>query len=445
MPDLVYFPQQMFYQSFLPYCLVGLAAFLEGPITILTTGAAVSLGKLQALPALFALIIGNLTADFGWYSLGRFSRLEWLERLCIKAGIDLDDIKELEKNIHQHAPHLLFLSKLTVGLPIPTLITIGLHRVEISIWIGWLVLGELIKTSILAAIGFLFASGVQKVFNSVETVMFIITITILLISISIFYSRHHKGSMIRRQFNDSKNAQMNETIEIKQTTLPQNDRGIVVIPACNEESHVAAVVQSALNNLPVLIVDDGSIDNTAQQSESAGAFVLKNPKNLGKGASLQSGFRYALTHGYNFAVTLDADGQHNPHEIPKFLQAYADSHSDLIIGSRDFSLMPPIRRLSNTLGTKIFSWAVGKPIIDNQSGYRLISRRLMEILEGSDEQGFEFEVEMIVRCLLHSCKIQWVPIQTIYGGERSHIQPIRHGLRFIRACLKANRVLKNSS
>ncbi len=104
---------------------------------------------------------------------------------------------------------------------------------------------------------------------------------------------------------------------------------------------------------------------------------------------------------------------------------YAEKPYDLIIGRRDFSQMPIVRRISNTLGSKIFSWAVGKPIPDNQSGYRLISRRLLEVLRESEEDGFEFEVEMIVRCMLRRYKMKWIPIRTIYADEKSYIHPLR--------------------
>jgi glycosyltransferase involved in cell wall biosynthesis len=135
-------------------------------------------------------------------------------------------------------------------------------------------------------------------------------------------------------------------------------------------------------------------------------------------------------------LTLDADGQHDPQEIPKFLESYQDNQADLIIGERDFSQIPPVRRLANTLGRLSFSWALGQNIPDNQSGYRLISRRLIEAVLDSDEQGFEFEVEMIAICVRCSYTLAWVPIQTIYSGESSHIDPLHHVRNFTRMVLK---------
>jgi glycosyltransferase involved in cell wall biosynthesis len=221
-------------------------------------------------------------------------------------------------------------------------------------------------------------------------------------------------------------------------------RGLVVIPAYNEERSVACVVGSALAYLPVMVIDDGSADDTARQARLAGAVVLSSLKNQGKGAALQAGFKQALELRYDFVITLDADGQHDPDEIPIFLEEYNARQPDLIIGQRDFSLMPPVRRVSNSLGTRIFSWAAGKQIPDNQSGYRLISRRLLEVLCKPGESGFEFEMEMIVRCLLKAYKMAWVPIRTIYGEEKSHIHPLRHVVKFMQVSLRTQRLLRTS-
>ncbi len=207
---------------------------------------------------------------------------------------------------------------------------------------------------------------------------------------------------------------------------------LALIPAYNEAAHIAEVVIGALTHLPVLVVDDGSADDTAARAEEAGATILRQTPNQGKGTALRSGFRWALDAGYEAVITLDADGQHDPAEIPKFLDAYTDRGADLIIGARDFSQMPFIRRLSNTVGGWAFSWAIGQPIRDNQSGYRLISHRLLEGILASDEAGFEFEVEMIVVCIQCDFKLDWVSIRTIYAGETSHIHPWHHTVNFFR-------------
>lgn len=219
---------------------------------------------------------------------------------------------------------------------------------------------------------------------------------------------------------------------------------LAVIPAFNEASRIEPVIRGASQYLPVLVVDDGSGDDTAGEAEKAGAIVLSLDPNQGKGAALRAGFRKALADGFEAVVTLDADGQHDPAEIPGFLQVYEEQQADLIIGKRDFKDMPPIRRLANTLGETTFSWAIGQPVPDNQSGYRLLSRRLMLALDEGTEPGFEFELEMIVICVRNDFTLAWVPIRTIYAGESSHIDPVHHLTNFLRVAWKTRRASQSN-
>ena len=217
---------------------------------------------------------------------------------------------------------------------------------------------------------------------------------------------------------------------------------IAVIPGYQEGTRIAAVVSVARQHLPVVVVDDGSTDDTAERAEAAGATVIRQVPNQGKGAALRAGFRHSLAHGVHGVVTLDADGQHDPAEIPRFLAAYERSHPELIVGRRDFRQMPPVRRLSNTIGGWILSRSVGRPIPDNQSGYRLIGARLMTAMLESDEDGFAFEVEMIARCIALDLPMAWVPIRTIYAGESSHIRPWAHFRSFVGAARDARRIVR---
>ena len=217
---------------------------------------------------------------------------------------------------------------------------------------------------------------------------------------------------------------------------------LALIPGFQEGPRIAAVVEATRAYLPVVVVDDGSTDDTASRAESAGATVLRQVPNAGKGAALRAGFRYALEQGAEAVVTLDADGQHDPAEIPAFLAAFEAARPELIVGRRDFGSMPPVRRLSNTLGGWVFSAAVGRRVPDNQSGYRLIGRRLMIALLDSTESGFEFEVEMIARCIALGLPMTDVPIRTIYAGEPSHIRPWRHLTEFLRVSRDARRIVR---
>ena len=216
-------------------------------------------------------------------------------------------------------------------------------------------------------------------------------------------------------------------------------RVLAIIPAHNEEARLGRVVAGAAVRLPVLVIDDGSTDATRAAAESAGAEVLRLVPNRGKGAALRAGFRAAIERGFEAVVTLDGDGQHDPAEIPSLLQSFRADRPDLVIGARDFGGMPPVRRLANTLGRKVLRLAVGEDLPDNQSGYRIVSRRLMEASLASEEPGFGFEVEMIVTCLRRGWRIEWVPIRTIYAGEASHIRPLTHLWRFLRLAFRLRR------
>jgi len=217
-----------------------------------------------------------------------------------------------------------------------------------------------------------------------------------------------------------------------------------VIPAHDEGPRIGAVVRAAAAHLPVLVVDDGSTDDTADVAWAAGATVLTRQPNQGKGAALRAGFGRAIEIGVTAVVTLDGDGQHDPAELPRFLDALRSGPADLVVGRRDFSRMPAVRRLSNTAGTVLLSAAVGRWIPDNQSGYRLVGRRVMAAMLASGENGFAFEVEMIAVCLREGWTMRWVPISTIYGEERSHIRPLRHLRDFVAVTAKARRIARGA-
>ena len=218
---------------------------------------------------------------------------------------------------------------------------------------------------------------------------------------------------------------------------------LALVPAYNEAQRIQPVIEQASAFLPVLVVDDGSADETPQVARRVGAMVLEQPVNQGKGAALKVGFQYAIDHGFEAVVTLDADGQHDPAEIPKFIELFAKTRADLVIGARDFSLMPPVRRVANWLGRQSLSWAMGETILDNQSGYRLISSRLMREMAGIAVEGFEFEVEMIVVCLRLGYELRWVEIKTIYSGESSHINPLKHLVNYVSLVANTRREVRS--
>ncbi len=207
---------------------------------------------------------------------------------------------------------------------------------------------------------------------------------------------------------------------------------LALIPAWNEAARIGPIVEEARAYLPVLVVDDGSHDDTSAVAEAAGAMVVRHPRNRGKGVALMTGFTWAQERGYEAVLTLDADGQHDPAEIPGFLAAYEAGAGELIIGRRDFGQMPFPRRHTNLVfGAWLLSLALGTRIYDSQSGYRLYSRRLLERLDLT-AAGFELEVEVIVQAVCGKMRIGWVDIRTIYGvGEVSYFHPVRDSVRFL--------------
>ena len=205
---------------------------------------------------------------------------------------------------------------------------------------------------------------------------------------------------------------------------------LALIPAWNEATRIGPIVKTTRARLPVVVVDDGSDDDTPAVAEAAGAIVVRHSQREGKGVALMTGFDWALEQGYDAVITLDADGQHDPADIPKFLAAYAAGAGDLIIGQRDFSQMPFPRLFTNPFGSWLLSLALGTRIYDNQSGYRLHSRRFLETLDLTTT-GFELEVEVIIHAVCRGVRIGWVDICTIYDIDKvSYFHPIKDTARF---------------
>jgi len=209
---------------------------------------------------------------------------------------------------------------------------------------------------------------------------------------------------------------------------------MVVIPARDAEATLGAVVRGMKKALPeatVLVVDDGSTDATSEAARDAGADVIRHEVNRGKGAALQTGFDEASRRGVESVITLDADGQHDPACAPGLLGAL--DASDVVIGSRDRDRagMPWIRRATNSVMTSIVSGLAGTKIEDTQSGYRAIrSEVLAAVRPGSFR--FEYESEFLIEAGRKGFRIGSVPIPTLYNAPRSHIDPFRDTVRFIR-------------
>jgi len=210
----------------------------------------------------------------------------------------------------------------------------------------------------------------------------------------------------------------------------------VVIPAYNADNTIARVIHGCVAQLPrenIIVVDDGSSDKTRQLVEQSGATIIVHQNNRGKGAGLRSGFSVALKNGCDGVITLDADLQHDPASIPKFIEtAEANPEWGIIIGTRwrSGSDMPWERRFSNKLTSFMLSMRAGQKISDSQSGYRFIRRNVMENVI-TKEDGFMAESEILIRAGMSGYKIGQVEIPTIYSDEGSHINKFRDTVKFI--------------
>ncbi|MBU3958482.1 MAG: glycosyltransferase family 2 protein [Candidatus Omnitrophica bacterium] len=208
----------------------------------------------------------------------------------------------------------------------------------------------------------------------------------------------------------------------------------VIIPTYNEAKVIGGLIrQIRQQDLEVLVVDDGSVDNTPEIARENGATVLRNQTNEGKGASLIKGFGYARQKDYEAVITMDGDGQHLPQDLPYFMRLAQDSDSAIFIGDRMSKAknMPSLRFLTNQFMSWLISGVAKQKISDTQCGLRLIKRQVLEKLKLSTSK-YETESEILIKASRLGFKIESVPIKSIYLGEKSQINPFVDTLRFIR-------------
>jgi len=213
----------------------------------------------------------------------------------------------------------------------------------------------------------------------------------------------------------------------------------IIIPAYNERFSLAGILDELKSkNFSILVVDDGSIDNTFEVAKKKADFVIRNEKNLGKGMSLKKGIDYLLRETESdYIITMDADGQHSPLDLDKFLQR-AESGSCFVVGNRMFNPigMPKSRVITNKLMSWFISRIVRQKIPDTQCGFRLIKREVLEKVK-IKTNNFESESEILIKAARSGFSIESISIRSIYFKSlHSRINPFVDTIRFIKFILR---------
>jgi hypothetical protein len=191
-------------------------------------------------------------------------------------------------------------------------------------------------------------------------------------------------------------------------------RLLVIIPAYNEAGAIGAVIAGARAHTAadIAVIDDGSADDTAARAAATGALVLRHPCNLGIGAAVQTGFRYALARGYDGVVRVDGDGQHDPAFIPHLLAPLTAGAADVVVGSRFLArrgYQSTVVRRVGIFILSVLSALVGARVTDPTSGYWAVNRRALGLLAESHPDDYP-ETEALVQAARHGCRIEEVPV-----------------------------------
>jgi len=208
-------------------------------------------------------------------------------------------------------------------------------------------------------------------------------------------------------------------------------RVLVAIPAKDEELTIGSIVTLCKEHGDVLVIDDGSSDRTARIAELCGAKVLRHETNMGKAKALKAAFTYALEHNYDILVCLDADGQHNPDDIPSLLELVVNDEADFVIGSRSRRGIPKYRVFGQKVLDVLTRFASGVNITDSQSGFRVLNRTALKCLKNFESNGYGIESEMIVY-LAGKIRIKEKTINVRYDVPNKHKRnPFTHGMEVL--------------
>jgi|WetSurMetagenome_2_1015567.scaffolds.fasta_scaffold167148_2 glycosyltransferase involved in cell wall biosynthesis len=215
----------------------------------------------------------------------------------------------------------------------------------------------------------------------------------------------------------------------------------VLIPAYNAGTFLEELVirlRRSVGDIQIIVVDDGSADTTAEIARLVGATILRHDRNRGKGAALQTGFDYLKKQSdVEFIITLDADLQHQPEDIQKFFNTQRHTGADIVIGWRERTgtKMPMHRIFSNTLTSALVSFRTGMKIKDSQCGFRLIRKSVLDSLQ-LETDGYEAETELLIKAARLKFKIEFVPVCTIYGAEKSYMTHWATTMNFIKVLFR---------
>jgi glycosyltransferase involved in cell wall biosynthesis len=209
-------------------------------------------------------------------------------------------------------------------------------------------------------------------------------------------------------------------------------RRIAVVPALNEEANVGRVIDELRAfdpGLEIVVVDDGSVDATTAVAEAKGAHVVRLPFNLGIGGAVQTGYRYAFEHGFDVAVQVDGDGQHDPAQLPLILAPLLDGEADVVVGSRFAGngsfRSTRTRRIGIRIFARVVSAVVGQRVTDTTSGFRAINRKAIALFAADYPHDYP-EVEATVMSVKHKLRLREVPVaMRERGGGRSSITAAR--------------------